>query len=409
MHLKKLKNLKNATFVSLPADVINENTSVKAIKRLKEPVLGISDPKHVRDLVEKIENAEPPVLLLGMNASTKEATEAIRLLVAKTGIPVVEMFQAAGVISRGLVQHFYGRVGLFRNQPGDRLLHKADLIISIGYDSIEYDPVYWNTNKCATLVHIDDTIAVIDRDYQPDIELIGDISSTLKCIYEGNPKVRISEENLSYLKELQEEIVKRDEPPKSKIEGRLHLLEIIQQTQNAVSDDTIVTYDIGSHGIWLARHFRSYEPRHLLFSNGMQTLGVALPWAIAAGLLYPNKKTLSISGDGGFLFSAMELETAVRLKSPIVHVVWNDSSYNMVAFQQEMKYGRDSAVQLGQVDIKKHAESYGAVGMRATTKEELAKCLEEAFKIEGPVVIDVPVDYSDNIKLGETLQDSYLN
>ena len=400
---------KGATFVSLPADVINENTSVKSIKRLKEPVLGIADPKHVSDLVEKIENAQLPVLLLGMNASTKEATEAIRLLVAKTGIPVVEMFQAAGVISRGLVQHFYGRVGLFRNQPGDRLLNKADLIISIGYDPIEYDPVYWNTNKNATLVHIDDTIAVIDRDYQPDIELIGDISATLKCIYEGNPKVRISEENLSYLKELQEEIVKRDEPPKSKIEGRLHPLEIIQQTQNAVSDDTIVTCDIGSHGIWLARHFRSYEPRHLLFSNGMQTLGVALPWAIASGLLYPNKKTLSISGDGGFLFSAMELETAVRLKSPIVHVVWNDSSYNMVAFQQEMKYGRDSAVHLGQVDIKRHAESYGAVGMRATTKEEFAKCLREAFEIEGPVVIDVPVDYSDNIKLGETLQDSYLN
>ena len=400
---------KGATFVSLPADVISEKTSVKAIKRLREPILGIADPKHVSDLVEKIENAELPVLLLGMNASTKEATEAIRLLVAKTGIPVVEMFQAAGVISRGLVQHFYGRVGLFRNQPGDRLLHKADLIISIGYDPIEYDPVYWNTNKNATLVHIDDTIAVIDRDYQPDIELIGDISETLKCIYNGNPKVRISEENLSYLKELQEEIVKRDEPPKSKVEGRLHPLEIIQQTQNAVSDDTIVTCDIGSHGIWLARHFRSYEPRHLLFSNGMQTLGVALPWAIASGLLYPNKKTLSISGDGGFLFSAMELETAVRLKSPIVHVVWNDSSYNMVAFQQEMKYGRDSAVHLGQVDIKKYAESYGAVGMRATTKEEFAKCLEEAFKIEGPVVIDVPVDYSDNIKLGETLQDSYLN
>ena len=400
---------KGATFVSLPADVISEKTSVKAIKRLREPILGIADPKHVSDLVEKIENAELPVLLLGMNASTKEATEAIRLLVAKTGIPVVEMLQAAGVISRGLVQHFYGRVGLFRNQPGDRLLHKADLIISIGYDPIEYDPVYWNTNKNATLVHIDDTIAVIDRDYQPDIELIGDISETLKCIYNGNPKVRISEENLAYLKELQEEIVKRDEPPKSKIEGRLHPLEIIQQTQNAVSDDTIVTCDIGSHGIWLARHFRSYEPRHLLFSNGMQTLGVALPWAIASGLLYPNKKTLSISGDGGFLFSAMELETAVRLKSPIVHVVWNDSSYNMVAFQQEMKYGRDSAVHLGQVDIKKHAESYGAVGMRATTKEEFAKCLEEAFKIEGPVVIDVPVDYSDNIKLGETLQDSYIN
>lgn len=400
---------KGATFVSLPADVIAEETPVKAIKRLSEPVLGIADPNHIHDLVEKIEKADLPVLLLGMNASTKEATEAIRLLVAKTGIPVVEMFQAAGVISRGLVQHFYGRVGLFRNQPGDRLLNKADLIISIGYDPIEYDPVYWNTNKDATLVHIDDTIAVIDRDYQPDIELIGDISETLKCIYEGNPKVRISDKNLAYLKELQEEIVKRDEPPKSKIEGHLHPLEIIQQTQNAVSDDTIVCCDIGSHGIWLARHFRSYEPRHLLFSNGMQTLGVALPWAIASGLLYPNKKTLSISGDGGFLFSAMELETAVRLNSPIVHVVWNDSSYNMVGFQQEMKYGRDSAVHLGQVDIKKYAESFGAVGMRTTTPEEFKKCLDEAFNIDGPVVIDVPVDYSDNIKLGETLQERYLN
>lgn len=112
----------------------------------------------------------------------------------------------------------------------------------------------------------------------------------------------------------------------------------------------------------------------------MQTLGVALPWAIAAGLLYPNKKTLSISGDGGFLFSAMQLETAVGLKSPIVHVVCNDSSYNMVEFQQGIKYGRDSAVHLGQVDIKKHAESYAAVGMRATTKEELEKCLKGAFK-----------------------------
>lgn len=400
---------KGATFVSLPADVIVEETSVKAIKRLSEPVLGIADPKHVNDLVEKIENAELPVLLLGMNASTKEATETIRLLVAKTGIPVVEMFQAAGVISRGLVQHFYGRVGLFRNQPGDRLLNKADLIISVGYDPIEYDPVYWNTNKKATLVHIDDTIAVIDRDYQPDIELIGDISETLKCIYNGNPKVRISEENLSYLKELQEEIVKRDEPPKSNIKGKLHPLEIIQQAQNAVSDDTIVTCDIGSHGIWMARHFRAYEPRHLMFSNGMQTLGVGLPWAIAAGLLYPEKKTLSMSGDGGFLFSAMELETAVRLKSPIVHIIWNDESYNMVGFQQEIKYGRDSAVHLGHVDFKKYAESFGAIGMRATTSEELAKCLEEAFKAEGPVVIEVPVDYSDNIQLGQTLQERYLN
>lgn len=138
--------------------------------------------------------------------------EEFKHIFAIPGAKIDAVFDA--LVDRGLVQHFYGRVGLFRNQTGDRLLHKADLIISIGYDLIEYDPVYWNTNKCATLVHIDDTIDVIDRDYQPDIVLICDISATLKCIYDGNPKVKISEENLSYLKELQKEIVKRDEPPK---------------------------------------------------------------------------------------------------------------------------------------------------------------------------------------------------
>lgn len=400
---------KGATFISLPSDIINETTCVKAIRPLKEPILGVANAKNVQELVTQINQAKLPVLLLGMNASTKEATEIIRLLVAKTGIPVVEMFQAAGVISRGLVQHFFGRVGLFHNQPGDRLLHQADLVISVGYDPIEYDPIYWNTNKDAVLVHIDDTIAQIDKDYQPDIELIGNISETLKRVYEANPVVRIDSEMRKFLNTLQAEIIQRDVPTSTSKPNTLHPLAIIQQIQNEISDDTIVTCDIGSHGIWMARHFRSYEPRHLLFSNGMQTLGVALPWAIAAGLLYPNKKTLSISGDGGFLFSAMELETAKRLNSPIVHIVWNDGSYNMVSFQQEMKYDRSTAVALGSVDIVKHAESYGVVGMRATTSDELKTCLQKAFAMEGPVVIDVPVDYSDNIKLGASLHESFLN
>lgn len=400
---------KGATFVSLPADIINEFTTVSAIRPLKEPILGVANAKNVSELVEKINNAKLPVLLLGMNASTKEVTEIIRLLVEKTGIPVVEMFQAAGVISKKLIKHFFGRVGLFHNQPGDRLLHEADLVISVGYDPIEYDPVYWNTNKKATLVHIDDTIAPIDKDYQPDIELIGDISETLKRIYEANPVVHIEENMHNFLKELQKEIVQRDVPTTKPKPNTLHPLEIIQQIQNEISDDTIVTCDIGSHGIWMARHFRAYEPRHLLFSNGMQTLGVALPWAIAAGLLYPHKKTVSISGDGGFLFSAMELETAKRLNSPIIHIVWNDGSYNMVSFQQEMKYGRNAAVELGEVDIVEHAKSYGVIGMRATTVDELKVCLQKAFEIEGPVVIDIPVDYSDNIKLGASLHESFLN
>ncbi|HAP3879860.1 TPA: acetolactate synthase AlsS, partial [Enterococcus faecalis] len=157
------------------------------------------------------------------------------------------------------------------------------------------------------------------------------------------------------------------------------------------------------HYIWMARHFRSYEPRHLLFSNGMQTLGVALPWAISAALVRPNTQIISVSGDGGFLFSAQELETAVRLKQNIVHIIWNDGSYDMVKFQEEMKYNRSSGVDFGPVDFVKYAEAFGAKGVRVHSQTEFAAALEEGMQTEGPVIIDVPVDYSDNQELGKTL------
>lgn len=168
-----------------------------------------------------------------------------------------------------------------------------------------------------------------------------------------------------------------------------------------VSDDITVTCDIGSHAIWMSRYFRCYRPLGLLISNGMQTLGVALPWAIAASLVNPGKKVVSVSGDGGFLFSAMELETAVRLKAPIVHLVWNDSTYDMVAFQQEMKYNRTSGVDFGNIDIVKYAESFGAKGLRVNSPDELADVLKQGLDAEGPVLIDIPVDYSDNVHLAD--------
>ena len=185
--------------------------------------------------------------------------------------------------------------------------------------------------------------------------------------------------------------------------GRLHPLDIVEVLQENTTDDMTVTVDVGTHYIWMARYFKSYEPRHLLFSNGMQTLGVALPWAISAALVRPNTKIISVSGDGGFLFSAQELETAVRLQLPIIHLIWNDGHYNMVEFQEEMKYGRSSGVDFGPVDFVKYAESFGAKGFRATSPAELTQLLQKALKENGPVIIDVPVDYKDSNILGETI------
>ncbi|EOF54285.1 TPA: acetolactate synthase AlsS [Enterococcus faecium] len=394
---------KGASFISIPQDVVDAPVQGNIIKPLSDPKLGSASADDIRYLAERIREAKLPVLLVGMRGSSEKETLAIRQLVEKTALPVVETFQAAGVISRELEAHFFGRVGLFRNQPGDMLLKRSDLVIAIGYDPIEYEARNWNAEKDARIIVIDEAPAEIDPFMQPERELIGDISATLDLLTGSLEPQQVSEDAKEYLASLQAKLTERDIVQSKGEAGILHPLEVINTLQSKVTDDMTVTVDVGSHYIWMARHFRSYEPRHLLFSNGMQTLGVALPWAISAALVRPNTQIVSVSGDGGFLFSAQDLETAVRKKLNIVHLIWNDGRYNMVEFQEKMKYQRASGVDFGPVDFVKYAEAFGAKGIRATRVEELEKALEEGFATEGPVIIDIPIDYRDNEKLGETI------
>lgn len=393
---------KGASFLSIPQDVTDGEVNGAAIKPLSAPILGAPADAAIDDLIQRIQEAKLPTLLVGMRASSEKETQAIRQLVAKTGLPVVETFQGAGIISRDLEEHFFGRVGLFRNQPGDMLLKRSDLVIAVGYDPIEYEARNWNAEKDARIVVIDEVPMEIDQYMQPEVELIGSIAQTIEKLSERIMDYHLSGDVADYLATLQEKLSNGDKNFEA-VAGRVHPLEVIDVLQKAVTDEMTVTVDVGSHYIWMARHFRSYEPRHLLFSNGMQTLGVALPWAISAALVRPNTQIFSVSGDGGFLFSAQELETAVRLKQNIIHLVWNDGSYNMVEFQEEMKYNRSSGVHFGPVDFVKYAEAFGAKGLRATTKAELEAAVQEGLATEGPVIIDIPIDYSDNKELGKTI------
>lgn len=393
---------KGASFLSIPQDVTDGEVQGVAIKPLSAPILGGAADAAIEDLVQRIREAKLPTLLVGMRASSEKETRAIRQLVAKTGLPVVETFQGAGIISRELEKHFFGRVGLFRNQPGDMLLKRSDLVIAIGYDPIEYEARNWNAEKDARIVVIDEVPMEIDQYMQPEVELIGSIAQTIDKLSEKITDYQLATDVQDYLATLQDKLTNGDKNFEV-LPDRVHPLEVIDVLQNAVTDEMTVTVDVGSHYIWMARHFRSYEPRHLLFSNGMQTLGVALPWAISAALVRPNTQIFSISGDGGFLFSAQELETAVRLKQKIIHLIWNDGSYNMVEFQEEMKYNRSAGVHFGPVDFVKYAEAFGAKGLRATTKSELAAAIQEGLATDGPVIIDIPINYADNQKLGQTI------
>ncbi|MCP9358571.1 acetolactate synthase AlsS [Liquorilactobacillus satsumensis] len=399
-----------AGFVSVPQDVIDSEVKTKVIKPLIAPKLGPASPIEATLLSQRIKAAQLPVLLLGMRASSPETTKAIRTLIEETHLPVVETFQGAGIIPRAMEDDFFGRVGLFRNQPGDQLLKRSDLVIAIGYDPIEYEPRNWNSDGKANIVVIDTIRAQVDKNFQPERELVGDIAQTLDFLVPYMKGYEVPQTSRKYLAELHDKLEKRDEAPAVKDDQILnHPLSVIQELQEHVKDEMTVTVDVGSFYIWMARHFRSYAPRHLLFSNGMQTLGVALPWAIAAALLRPQTQIVSVSGDGGFLFSSQDLETAVRLHLNIVHIIWNDGNYDMVKFQEEMKYGASAGVKFGPVDFAKYAESFGAKGLRVSKAKDLKKVLDEAFATKGPVVVDVPVDYSFNQELGKQILEDQLH
>ncbi len=387
---------RGATALVLPSDVLAEQTSEAVPEQLLPPKLGPASSDQLDRAADLIRGAELPVILLGVRAACGGGVAAVRELMSRTGLPVVETFQAAGAVSRELEHHFLGRVGLFHNQPGDILLRKADVVLAIGYDAIEYDPHLWNSGGERTIVNLDEVLLDIDSNYRPDVELRGDIVASVRELTDRLSGLELSAASQEIIDTQRSRLGEASAVPSGDDSQGLNPAFVCLTLRDVLPDNATVACDVGSHYIYMARHFRTYESRTLLFSNGQQTLGVALPWAIAATLVRPGTDVVSVSGDGGFLFSAMELETAVRIGANFTHVVFNDGTYDMVAFQQEMKYGRTSGVQLGDYDIVKYAESFGAHGHRVTRSEDLADVLRKAIAEPGPSIVDVPVDYSTN-------------
>jgi len=391
---------RGAAYVSLPMDVMTGAAPDRVLTPVRPPRLGPGPAEEIAEAAALIAKAARPVLLLGMDASRPQAAAAIRRLLAASPLPTVCTYQGAGVVSRDLLDCFAGRVGLFHNQPADQLLDAADLVITIGYNPIEYDARLWNAGKARGIVHIDHVPATIDQDYRPTVEILGDIGGSVDLLAAKLGARRLDDPLLGAVRREMDDIRARG-PGLGGVP--LHPLRIISELQPFVTDDVTLALDIGSFYIWHSRYLYSFRPEQLLISDGQQTLGVALPWAIAACLARPRDKVLSVSGDGGFLFSAQELETAVRLRCNFVHMIWRDGRYDMVAFQQQNKYGRHSGVDFGPVDIVKYAEAFGATGFRVDHPDQFAATLRRAMETPGPVLIDIPVDYAENVKLGQAL------
>jgi acetolactate synthase I/II/III large subunit len=398
-----------AAFVSLPMDIMVAPAKCDVLAPPAYSGAGPADIAAIKEAARLINQAERPVVLLGLLASKPQNAVAVHELIESGKLPLVGTFQAAGAVSMSLFSNFAGRVGQINNQPADEIVAAGDLVTTIGYDPVEYWPSIWNKGNKRPIVHLDALPADIDNSYSPSVELVGDIASTLRLL---TPLVSRSALESS-VKRLLEKIAKdREELARSSavLSGTpVHPLRIVAELQKMLTPDTTLCLDMGSFHLWMARHLYSFRARQILISNGQQTLGVALPWAIAATLVRPAEKVLSISGDGGFLFSAMELETAVRLKSNLVHMILIDGSYDMVAEQEILKYDRPSGTDFGPVDPVKYAEAFGAKGLMIQSPDQIPSVLKQAFDTSGPVLVGVHVDDRDNRKMFEQVDERSIH
>lgn len=398
-----------AAYVNLPKDVMTAPCAHEPLAAPAFAGLGPADSAAIKEAAHLINDASHPVVLLGMLASKPANAAALQTFISKNNLPVVGTFQAAGAVGAILFDNFGGRVGQIANQPADRLLDSADLVITVGYDPVEYWPPLWNGKSQRKILHIDVLPTDLDNCYSPYVELTGDIAQTLQALtprLERTQKSALSQRTLEMISAerrlLSEGAAARDGVP-------IHPLRLVHELQRFLGSDVTVCLDMGSFHLWIARHLYSFRPRQVLISNGQQTLGVALPWGIAASIVRPAEKILSISGDGGFLYSAMELETAVRLNANIVHMVWIDGTYDMVAVQERLKYGRTSGTDFGPIDYVKYAEAFGATGLMIDKPDDIAKIMKKAFDTQGPVIVGVHVDYSDNHELFEMLHEDSIH
>jgi acetolactate synthase-1/2/3 large subunit len=398
-----------ASYVNLPKDVMTEPCAHEPLKAPAFAGLGPADGAAIREAARLINAASNPVMLLGMLASKPANAQALQTFISKNNLPVVGTFQAAGAVGAMLFDNFGGRVGQLANQPADRLLESADLVITVGYDPVEYSPPLWNGESQRKIIHIDVLPTDLDNSYTPHVELTGDIAQTLQALtpqLKRAQKSALSSVILDMIsaerKLLTKEAAARGGVP-------VHPLRLVHELQQFLGSDITLCLDMGSFHLWIARHLYSFKPRQVLITNGQQTLGVALPWGIAASIVRPAEKILSISGDGGFLYSAMELETAVRLKANIVHMVWIDGRYDMVAVQEQLKYGRTSGIDFGPIDYIKYAAAFGATGLMIDKPDDIAPVMKKAFDTQGPVIVGVHVDYRDNHELFEMLHEDSIH
>ncbi|MBI2547893.1 acetolactate synthase large subunit [Candidatus Woesearchaeota archaeon] len=378
-----------AVQIVLPEDVATESTKASIQKRTS-PVTPFCNDAALQAAVEVINQAEYPLIIVSAGANRRRITDALTKFINHTGIYVVHTQMGKGVIddrneyslfATGIHSHDYVNCGI----------DKADLIITIGYNVVEYPPYVWNKDFKKKIVTIDGVPSVLDKYYNPDVEVIGDISVTLERLTHKIIKKR----SFPLFKKTRDLIEQKMNEP-APHQYPLVPAEVVRNVRDALGQDDIIAFDNGIYKLWFSRLYKTYKPNTFLVDNALATMGAGLSVGIAAKMLHPEKKVLVICGDGGFMMNSQEIESALRYKIPLVILIINDNGFGFIKWEQQHKHFPIYGMDYGNPDFVKYAESYGAQGMRVNKTDNLGKLLERAFALHTVVVIDCPIDYSVN-------------
>lgn len=386
------------SFISFPENIADAEVKADNLPLLvQSPTAPEAPEEKIKQAAELISNAKRPIVLAGNGVIRGGAHENLIAFAEKLNIPVAQTFMAKGCIpfshplslgSVGLQAHDFVACGFDR----------ADVIICIGFDMVEYHPHLWHPTADKSIIHIDETYAEVDKHYMLASGVLGKISSSLDRI--SDIATPYETEGVSSLRDIikaQLEDYAEDQSFPIKPQR------ILSDTRKSLGDADILISDVGAHKMWIARLYRAEKPNTCIISNGFASMGIGVPGAIAAKMVHPEKNVMTITGDAGFMMNSQEIETALRHNIAIVIMIWNDSQYGLIKWHQLRHYGRESNISFTNPDFVKYAESFGAKGYRVESADDLLPTLEKAFADKTVVIVDVPVDYSENMKLTEKL------
>ena len=390
-----------AVHIELCEDIAKLDTKKQALA-VKRFDRSNANAEVLQEIFNKIKAANRPIILAGNGCVRHDTAAQLTKFAENSKIGVLNTFMAKGCISKDSEQCLF-TIGLGTKDIATCAIDASDLVISIGFDIVEYKPSLWNPNGTKEVIHIDFLPAEIDENYHPDIEAVGDINhslQTLNKLLQANP----FNINCSQQQSVRGEMIAEFEQHKDDTGAPIKPQKALFDARAVMGADDIVLSDVGAHKMWIARHYQCYKPNTCLIPNGFCSMGFALPGAIAASIVYPDRKILAISGDAGFLMNVQEMETAARLNCNLTCLVWEDKKYGLIAWKQEAEFGHHTDLSFNNPDWSQLASAFNWKSHIVDNAKNLEQTLATSLSESGPSLVVIPIDYAENMKLNKRLQ-----